>query len=133
MQHDGKTLARSPSRQRYLSLFRSIDRSGLDREGSRFAHHQTAAARLPEDVYRSLNGSPGTLARPDLLERLLSGLVGPTRLVVEVTEHADIAGFGDLGVSGVSTVSGVAGGATFRQRYGSVVEDRRCEGIRARR
>ncbi len=52
-------------------------------------------ARIPEDAYLSLNMSPGTAVSPQFRE--LAGRHGPGRIVVEVTEHARVEDYAELG------------------------------------
>lgn len=53
---------------------------------------------LPAGTYLSLNVSPVTLRRPELLELLTSGPVAARALVVEVTENIAVADYADLAV-----------------------------------
>ena len=53
-----------------------------------------ALVRLPEDVYLSLNVSPGTLTS-EAMQRLLGGLP-LRRIVLEVTEHQPVAAYAAL-------------------------------------
>lgn len=56
-----------------------------------------ASAALPGDIYLSVNLSPDTLSRPGTIELLTcNGLVEPSRLVVEITEHAAIECYDDI-------------------------------------
>jgi PAS domain S-box-containing protein len=55
-----------------------------------------AATELPDRVYVSINASPVTLAKPQLLQTLRSGPVPLDRVVIEVTEHVGVADYADL-------------------------------------
>ena len=55
-----------------------------------------AATQLPDGVYVSINVSPWTLAKPQLLQTLRSGPVPLDRIVIEVTEHDEVADYADL-------------------------------------
>lgn len=51
---------------------------------------------LPDDVYLSVNASPGLILDPALNRMLLSGDVPLERVVLEVTEHVEIARYDDV-------------------------------------
>lgn len=51
---------------------------------------------LPAGCYLSLNASPTTLLDPALAATLRQGSLGPHRLVVELTEHAQVADYDQL-------------------------------------
>jgi EAL domain-containing protein (putative c-di-GMP-specific phosphodiesterase class I)/AmiR/NasT family two-component response regulator len=71
--------------------------AGLALELELTAIHAAMAdlARIPEDAYLSLNMSPATAISPQFAERL--GKHGPGRIVVEVTEHARVEDYAELG------------------------------------
>jgi EAL domain-containing protein (putative c-di-GMP-specific phosphodiesterase class I) len=52
-----------------------------------------SAARLPGDHYIAVNVSPATLQHPDLLKTAIASGFPASRLVVEVTEHDQIADY----------------------------------------
>lgn len=58
-----------------------------------------AARRLPEDIYVSVNVGPLTFVRPALLEVIATSGIDPSRLVLEVTEHASITDYDDICVA----------------------------------
>lgn len=51
------------------------------------------AADLPHQWYISVNVSPSTLADPALLASLIDSAVSPARVVVELTEHAQVTDY----------------------------------------
>ena len=96
---------------------------GVELEMLTLRRSLVAAQQLPEDIYLSLNVSPQTLLRPELLELLLNSGLSPDRLVVEVTEHASIVNYdqvldvlGELRTNGVRLAVDDAGAgyASFR-------------------
>jgi PAS domain S-box-containing protein len=52
--------------------------------------------RLPVDAYLSVNATPDLLTDSAFRDRLLSGDVDLTRLVVEITEHVEIGRYEDI-------------------------------------
>ena len=56
----------------------------------------TAAARLPIELYVSLNVSPLTCLEPSLLEILVGSGIDPRRLILEITEHSQVADYQSL-------------------------------------
>ncbi|MFP5332165.1 MAG: EAL domain-containing protein [Acidimicrobiia bacterium] len=62
--------------------------AGVELEHAAIRRALEQAQNLPETLYLSVNLSPLTLARAEVLETLLSGRVD--RLVVEITEHAAV-------------------------------------------
>jgi EAL domain-containing protein (putative c-di-GMP-specific phosphodiesterase class I) len=58
-----------------------------------------AAEALPKHFYVSLNASPTTLDRPELLDYLAHAPVEPGRIVLEITEHVSIDDYGGLAES----------------------------------
>jgi EAL domain-containing protein (putative c-di-GMP-specific phosphodiesterase class I) len=55
-----------------------------------------AATQLPDRAYVSINVSPWTLAKPQLLQTLRSGPIPLDRVVIEVTEHVEVTDYQDL-------------------------------------
>jgi PAS domain S-box-containing protein len=53
-------------------------------------------ASIPEPVYLSINASPELLMNPGFRERLNESPLLLSRLVIEITEHARVADYGDL-------------------------------------
>lgn len=51
------------------------------------------AHELPDDIYVSFNLGPVTLCSPKLLECLEAATISPSRIVLEVTEHASISDY----------------------------------------
>lgn len=58
----------------------------------------SAARTLPSDIYVSVNVSPWTLAKPELLTALQDGPLPLSRIVIEVTEHVSVDDYGDFDV-----------------------------------
>ena len=59
---------------------------------------RAAVAKLPElpaEAFLSINASPATAMQPELLELLGAAGTGP-RIVMELTEHSQVADWGDL-------------------------------------
>ena len=54
------------------------------------------AARLPDDIYISVNVSPDTLVDPRLRALLNAGALPMQRIVLEITEHAAITDYIDI-------------------------------------
>lgn len=54
---------------------------------------------LPDVVYLSVNVSPSTLAHPQLLETILNSPIDPSRVVIELTEHAVVADYPMLDIA----------------------------------
>ena len=71
-------------------LFALADRigRGVELELLAIRTHMTAAAHLPDHLYVAVNASPAALLSPGLLPALLGTGIPPTRIVVELTEHA---------------------------------------------
>jgi PAS domain S-box-containing protein len=56
----------------------------------------SASRQLPEDLYVSLNVSPHTLLRAELLELLVTAGIPTRRIVLEITEHASITEYDEV-------------------------------------
>ncbi len=76
-------------------LFALADRvgRGVELELLAIRTHMTAAAHLPDHLYVAVNASPVALLSPGLLPALLGTGIAPTRIVVELTEHACVADY----------------------------------------
>jgi EAL domain-containing protein (putative c-di-GMP-specific phosphodiesterase class I) len=55
-----------------------------------------AAEALPEDLYVSVNASPGAVLSPHLLDALLSSRIPLHRVVLEITEHVSVPDYKQL-------------------------------------
>ena len=51
------------------------------------------AVCLPEGLYISVNVSPSTLAHPELLQAIVGSPIDPSRVVIELTEHAVVSDY----------------------------------------
>jgi EAL domain-containing protein (putative c-di-GMP-specific phosphodiesterase class I) len=94
-----EALARFPSlEQGPGEVFADAWRLGVGVELEMTAVRAALAAfpQVPSDAYMSINAAPATLASWDFREAVGSTDLDPTRLVVEVTEHAAIDDYEDL-------------------------------------
>jgi EAL domain-containing protein (putative c-di-GMP-specific phosphodiesterase class I) len=69
---------------------------GVELELLAIRTHLAAARALPDHLYVAVNASPAAVLNPDLLHALLAGDICPTRIVVEITEHATVADYAPL-------------------------------------
>jgi PAS domain S-box-containing protein len=69
---------------------------GVDLELHAVLHALEAATGLPDDWYVSVNLAPATLVWPGLFALLTGTPIAPSRIVVEMTEHASVADYDRL-------------------------------------
>jgi PAS domain S-box-containing protein len=69
---------------------------GLDLELHAVSLALEAATGLPDDWYVSVNLSPATLVWPGVVTLLTGALIAPSRIVVEMTEHASVDDYDHL-------------------------------------